>query len=867
MRGFALVVACGLSGVAHAQSGVDFIENIFGASNVRAIAGHGGLTLGVSREGDLTVLAWPGPASPDQLAYLTSNALDARAQPRFGAEEGAGAFVGLVLDTDQGEVLTWLRDRATWTPTVSYGGDDGPNVVVTFRSDALGLTVQQTDAVHPTQDLWVRRVEVVRDGDRGVSGVELLAYANLSPLPPTSQAPELPFADVFYDGRNDYAAAFDARTGMVLHGHPDDERIYDELTDLVLPPVVDWGVAGDALSEGNADDAAAQSVIDAWIADDTPGAWLAWTTVPAPTAHHVGQDRTPFCAQLEDLRANVERLPEIFPAAPLPIDPAVLSQLSCRSTQTIGEQQGWDALGEDTWTDLQDGELGGASLAAGETASSLRTTLAFDGDTATGAVVLSAARTAGGALTSLADAPSPQAVADAATGAVVDWLATLRVPGAEGTLARRVAQRSLLNLRTGTDATTGAVVASITRQPPYGLDWPRDGAFFNVLLAASGQADLVDRRTSLYADWQRTEPVEPTPLVDPPAPIDPRTGSDATYPAHAWEMNHYADGTPGGNVRFEIDNTAFAVWTMVTQVGWTDQGPDAYLRARWGAIRRGADLLAAWRDPETGLHAPAQEDDNPNLHQTLHGAATTFAALDVAARAARLLGEDDDAERWEDRATELRDAILDRLVDDEAGVFLRETEPRGPFAASGRTPTGTTAWAIWPMTVTPWDDPLVEAQLQADWDAIAPNLFLEDIGGAYYMKNTATIAAVRRGDPAWDDRIDAAVEALAAQATPDTHHFGEVMVVDGDGLPEQRVATPHLWEGTLFALTVLAAEDPMAVRAYDLVLPPSRVLPAEGCGCATGGRGALALPWLLALVAIRRRSGAASRGRSPTRRR
>src|SRR5215470_8274136 len=56
-----------------------------GATNVNAALGSGRLTATVSRCGELTSLKWPGPSFYDQLAYLTSNAADARTRPHFGA--------------------------------------------------------------------------------------------------------------------------------------------------------------------------------------------------------------------------------------------------------------------------------------------------------------------------------------------------------------------------------------------------------------------------------------------------------------------------------------------------------------------------------------------------------------------------------------------------------------------------------------------------------------------------------------------------------------------------------------------------------------------------------------------------------------
>jgi hypothetical protein len=61
-------------------------------------------------------------------------------------------------------------------------------------------------------------------------------------------------------------------------------------------------------------------------------------------------------------------------------------------------------------------------------------------------------------------------VAQDAEAALETFLEPLRIPGEPGTDAWRVARRALVNLRVGTSSETGAIVASIARQPPYALD-------------------------------------------------------------------------------------------------------------------------------------------------------------------------------------------------------------------------------------------------------------------------------------------------------------------------------------------------------------------------------------------------------------
>jgi len=211
-----------------------------------------------------------------------------------------------------------------------------------------------------------------------------------------------------------------------------------------------------------------------------------------------------------------------------------------------------------------------------------------------------------------------------------------------------------------------------------------------------------------------------------------------------------------------------------------------------------------------------------------------FGALDIAARAARLIGEDEDAAAWEARALELRAAMEMHFIDPDTNTFVMEESGRVPLQASGLTATGPTAWLVWPMTLYPLDDDAdtsqspIGRQLAQDYAAILPALELESVGGLYFMKNTVSLAVA--GRPTWGAEIDVLPALLAAQATS-TNHFGEVMVVDTDAdgmaVARQRVSTPHLWEGGLYYLTVAAVEDPMSLRRYDDVLPVSRVLPAE----------------------------------------
>ena len=69
-----------------------------------------------------------------------------------------------------------------------------------------------------------------------------------------------------------------------------------------------------------------------------------------------------------------------------------------------------------------------------------------------------------------------------------------------------------------------------------------------------------------------------------------------------------------------------------------------------------------------------------------------------------------------DRAAEIRDATMVHLYDDEEMAFVRDISGRAPFVASGRIPTGPTAWVVWPFRMLPWDDARIDAELRRDLD-------------------------------------------------------------------------------------------------------------------------------------------------------
>ncbi|HTM21135.1 MAG TPA: glycoside hydrolase family 15 protein [Kofleriaceae bacterium] len=840
-----------------ATSAIDYVEHIFGATNVNAVAGHGRLTCGIAPDGDLSVLAWPSPGFADQLAYVSSNDIDARALPHLGAADTMGSYLGLLVTTAGGTELTWLRDPAAWTAGQAYSQPDAPVPVTTFANAALGLTVTLTDVITPDVDVLSRGITVTRDAGSPVTAVSLVVYENLSPS--LNQIPQAPIGDWALESHNDFLAVWDDQAGAILHFHPGDREVFTSLVELLnLTSDVDFGPVEELM---RADPPAAADV-DAFVADldasYTPGVAALVTTEPPPVEHQIGSDPTSMCTLADQLVDNVLALPDTFPGVHVPLTPESVEILRCTDQlPAMADGHAWTWRPQDALADLADGSLSGSPVAAAQTNGALIAPLPpFAGDVTSGAVLLAFGATRAQARAALAAAQAvPFADRQAASEqAAHDALAGAALPDESlGPRVRAVAVRALVNLYVARDAESGAMLAAITRQPPYYLDWPRDGAFLSLAAELAGRPDWVTQRDQWYTQIIRDSYDPGTAILTPEVTTDPDTG-EKLFPRWAWERNYYTSGDNGGTIRFEIDNTALHLWSLAVHAAALDGAERAdFVAAVWPTAHDALDLLVRWKEADTGLPALANEDDNPALTSTLHGAVAVYAGLRAGARLAHAAGDDGAGRTYLRRADELAAAIDTYYYDPDNGLYrAARGQPGGPQDSIAGWDTG---WLVWPARLLATDDPRLEVQLSADMDGILAILRGETEGGTYTAKNVVA-AALYGQDGGARDQARTAVQLLADIATPGTDAFGEVYLPEpdpGGGPPtwSNRTATPHVWEGVLFYLAAMALSEPARFNA-DESLP----LPESGCGC-TGSRGgagpAVLLPLAAMLLAVRPR--------------
>ena len=764
----------------------------FGATNTNAALGSGALTAAFSKCGEITVLKWPGPSYWNQINYLASNAPDARIQPHLGALDANGAFPGLAFATSAGETgFTWLRDDA-WVHTQRYSADDSDVLVDTAVNAALGVTVTGYHFVLPDQNVLVNQYTVTRAAGSPVRGSTLIFYTNFAPT--KNQLPFFPVADWGLDFQNDFAVAYDSHERALLHFAPDSAGGFPK----------DFAVVNSILQHPPATRGQLQHAVNEMVQELTgPGVYIAIGTERRDQGFQAGFDDSPLCPHqsvLANAAISAFQLPPAF-------DAVARSQFVCDHIISDPDgplgacraANGWTYSAASAYANAQDGALSRSPIAACQANAALARRLNFRHGTASATfyVTVGGTRDEAYALLRQARAGDPDAQRAATEAWWRDWLAPAHLPDTDDPLVTAFAKRSLIVVRTATDNASGAIVASINTQNPYGEDWVRDGSFINYALDLAGYPDVVSRHNRFYARVQRKAPggwslIYSFPPCDATHPVYPNC-----LPAGTYEQNYYADPahvTPGDPVSFEIDEAGLGVWTMWDHYAHlTDPtAAAAYLADVCPSIQLGAVNLAACKDPTNNLQCQANEDDVIPLSQGLQGAETVLLALRSAAAAAAACAFDPtEVAGWQARADELAQAIRDNFH--VAGP---------PEHYEGGRPS----WLLWPTPFFPPGDPAALAH--ADWlqqTVLDPILTRTAVNGAYNAEALVARAQLLRQV---DDR--AALAAMQDQVrffiheltTPGTLHLSEAYArvqldLNGDGiapdyLPEND--TPHVWE-------------------------------------------------------------------------
>jgi hypothetical protein len=153
---------------------VDLSQEPYGATDINAISGNQGLSVGFNDKGTITLFKWPNPSYYDQVKYMTTR----RDAENMGALDNEGVFSGVYYEAKGERGFFWLRDAKV---EQNYKSDRSVVVVTRFIEDRLGVEIEQVDFVDPEEDVLWRNYRVKRSPGSKVEQARLVSYLNFSP--------------------------------------------------------------------------------------------------------------------------------------------------------------------------------------------------------------------------------------------------------------------------------------------------------------------------------------------------------------------------------------------------------------------------------------------------------------------------------------------------------------------------------------------------------------------------------------------------------------------------------------------------------------------------------------------------------------
>lgn len=570
------------------------MEWLFGPTATNAVVGNGGLSVGISKFGELVVFKWPSPSYYDHLNYRTRTPFFStlEKQDRYlGAGESWGSFAGIRYQNSTGEHVSWLRSDE-WTHEQGYAADTAAVVITKFVSTSLGLTVTGTDLVKPDADVLVRNYSLRVDHSSDINNIRLIYMANLAPC---NTNPDFdPYTDWKDDSRNGYATAFHTKKSVFVSFRPNDGARKNKLLPLLEVGeqnidrfVEDLDQIYPALETGNM----------MYGALHTKDVYVAIGASRRPTSRYMIADSG---------------------------EPSMLPRPLIPDKQLIRS---------------------GATLVGAE----------YPLDTSSGkasVTVYLAAADRSQRVLQLLETHAAKPFEEHIENTLSSWAARMKkatLPASTDAKTRRVALRGLVNLLLAIDRQSGMIAGSIVNQPNYGLDWTRDGALYNYVLNLAGFHEEAQKHGIFHSKIQRAKDGEQCSSIWNHAICHAGSWSQCYYAdgRPAWAYDFEID---------QVGYGIWSMWLNATFM--TEPQRSDYLRQVYPAIQRAADLLTRLRDPINKLQVRAQEDDLPWTQQTQYGAATTQLGLKSAIAAGKALGaEAAQIARWQSRLVELRNAI------------------------------------------------------------------------------------------------------------------------------------------------------------------------------------------------------------------
>lgn len=290
-----------------------------------------------------------------------------------------------------------------------------------------------------------------------------------------------------------------------------------------------------------------------------------------------------------------------------------------------------------------------------------------------------------------------------------NWLSPARKPEGVSPAWEESYWRSLIIIRLLSYEPTGALLAAPTASLPaipggdhqwdYRFIWLRDGYYTALTLDAAG----LHREARRFYDFcfSIQEPdghwTQPLYTVDGEDPqerlIDDLQGPGGEVPVR---LGNAASG------QLQLDgegNIVHGLWFH-----YRTSGDKAALIAHWDGVRRAADwTMANWQRQESGIWEPREY-----VAHWVHGKVMCAVTLISAARIARALGHDAEAEGWEAAAATIAEIAIDKGWDPERNSYVRHWDPTPDTYA----PMEISVLALVFYGLLPADDPRIRSTVE-----------------------------------------------------------------------------------------------------------------------------------------------------------
>jgi Secretion system C-terminal sorting domain len=565
----------------NAQTSPPLMERLFGATTANAVSGNQGLTIALSKYGEVVNLKWPLPNYYDHLNYKSLYPLPSGWQVEqynkfHNAQPRQGSFVGIQYTNNIGVTsITWLKND-DWTHTQNYKTDTSPIIVTDYYNAALQLTVKSTDFVIHNQDSFVRKFKISWANSSLIQNAKIVFVANMAPC---NKNPNFePNQDWVTDQNNGFSNTYFAPKGQFVSFIPNLAAANVSL----IPNIFSSQTAIDTFVT-NID-----NLFPSLNTDYNPTSLLT-----AKDIHCViGANRNPISHGMESDYGAAQTLP----------------------TNLIPNGQSTSANAAMLYNiyDLNLANISNEDEIVFQFAFGPKHQLAQN----------------------IYDSVFAANVNTLINNVETHWqnkLASATIPQTGDVIMQKNLKRILINTLVAINRGSGSIGSSVcSSQPAYSQQWVRDAAIMGYMLDTAGYTQEAQNQALFFKNVQRTSFGQDCQF---PANNECYDGT--------WSQCYYADGRPSWAYDFEIDEAGWGVWmlyahsTFLSGIQKTN-----YLNSVYPAIKRGANFLKDFKDNATGLQLPAREDDVLWNSQTIYGAATTLMGLKAALNTAQFLNDD-----------------------------------------------------------------------------------------------------------------------------------------------------------------------------------------------------------------------------------